>query len=85
MQQPSYIQNRKRPFNEHNNLHFDNESYIYMSSKNYEESGYFLDLDAITVSYKSHVSYPIRSGLHLMILINARYRSELCNAIASLT
>ena len=27
------------------NLHFDNEQEIHMSSENYEESGYRLDLD----------------------------------------
>lgn len=33
--------------NEHENLQFDNEEYIHMSSKNYE-SGYSLDLDLLT-------------------------------------
>jgi hypothetical protein len=33
-----------------------------MSSKKYEESGYQLVLDLLTISYKSRVSYPRRSG-----------------------
>ena len=31
-----------QPFNEHKNLHFDNELNIHMSSQNHEESGYGL-------------------------------------------
>ena len=34
-----------------------------MSSKIYVESGYVLNLDLLTIVYKSHVSYPRRSGL----------------------
>ena len=34
-----------------------------MSSKNYEGSGYSLDLDLLTISYQSPVSYPRRRGL----------------------
>ena len=34
-----------------------------MSSKKNDESGYDLDLDLLTISYYSHVSYPKRSGL----------------------
>ena len=39
------------PFNEHKNLHFDNEEDIHVSSKNYEESGYSLNLDLLAISY----------------------------------
>ena len=39
------------PFNEHENLHFDHEKDINMSSRSYEESGYSLDLDLLTSSY----------------------------------
>ena len=38
------------PFNEHKNLHFDNEYDVHMSSKNYEESGYGLNLDSLAIS-----------------------------------
>ena len=34
-----------------------------MSSKNYEVNGYGLDLNLITISLKSSVSYPRRCGL----------------------
>jgi hypothetical protein len=34
-----------------------------MGSKNYEESGYGLDLDVLTISYKSCISDHKRSGL----------------------
>ena len=37
--------------NEHENLHFGNEHNIHMSSNNYEESGYDLDLDLLTTLY----------------------------------
>ena len=43
--------------NEHKNLHFDNELDISMSSKNYEESGYGLELELLTISFDSGVSY----------------------------
>ena len=39
------------PFNKHKNLHFDNAHDIHMSSKNYGESGYSLDLDLLTISH----------------------------------
>ena len=39
------------PFDEYENLHFDNEYDIHMSSKNYEDSGYDLNLDFLTMSY----------------------------------
>ena len=39
------------PFNEHENLQSDNEEDIHMSSKNYEESGYGLDVDMLTILY----------------------------------
>jgi hypothetical protein len=43
-------------FIEHENLHFDNEEDIHMSSKNYEESGYDLDLGLlVTISYQNGV------------------------------
>jgi len=35
--------------NEHENLHFDDEEDIYMSSKNYEANGYRHDLDSIII------------------------------------
>ena len=35
----------QRLFNEHENLHFDNEEGILNSSKHYEESGHDHDLD----------------------------------------
>ena len=44
--------------NEHKNLHFNNEQNIHMCSKNYEESGYGLDLDALT-SCTNH-------GIHIL-------------------
>ena len=34
-----------------------------MSSKNHEEIGYNLDLDLLTISSSSHISYPMRGGL----------------------
>ena len=33
-------------FNEHENIHFDN---VYMSTENYEESGYGLNLDPLRI------------------------------------
>ena len=39
------------PFNEHENLHFDDEWDIHMSSEKYEESGYSLNLDLLTILY----------------------------------
>ena len=39
------------PSNEHENLHFDMKQDIHTSSKNYEESGYGLSLDLLTISY----------------------------------
>lgn len=48
--------------NEHENLQFDNESDISMSSKNVEESGYVLHLELLTISYYLHVSYPEEVG-----------------------
>ena len=41
----------KWTFNEHKNLHLDNKYDVHMSSKNYEESGYGLDLDLLTILY----------------------------------
>ena len=38
------------PFNEHKNLHFDNEQDFYRSSENYEENRYSLKLDLLTIS-----------------------------------
>ena len=38
-------------FNEHKNIHFDNEQNIHMSSKIYEEVGYDLHLDLLTILY----------------------------------
>ena len=49
-------------FDEHEFLHFDNEQNIHMTSKNYEESDYKLNLDSLTILYKSCVSHPRRSG-----------------------
>ena len=39
------------PFDEHKNPHFDNEYDIHMSSENYEEGGYSLNLDLQTIFY----------------------------------
>ena len=44
-------------------LHYNNEYDIHMSSKICEESGYYLNLEFVAISYQSHVSYPRRSGL----------------------
>jgi hypothetical protein len=33
-----------------------------MSSENYEESGYGLNLDLLTISNKSHVAHPSKVG-----------------------
>ena len=48
------------PFNEHKNLHFDNESDIRMSSENYEKSGNDVQYPSRTWS---RVIYALRSGL----------------------
>ena len=36
-------------FDDHKNLHLDHEQDIRMSSRNYEESGYGLALDLVTI------------------------------------
>ena len=36
-----------------------------MSSKVYEERDYALDMDSLTIRYKSHVSYPRKSALFI--------------------
>ena len=36
-------------FHEHENLHFDNEEDVHMSSKNTKESGYGLNLHLLTI------------------------------------
>ena len=41
---------------------FNNDSNIHTSFKNHEESGYGFNLDLVTISYYSRVSYPRRSG-----------------------
>ena len=52
-----------------------------MSSNNHEESGYYLDLDLLTISYCSGVAYSRRSGLvgksnHLTpIYLTSKYHS----------
>ena len=46
------------PLNENKNIHVHNKWDIHTSSKIYNESGYDLDLDLLTVSYHSHVLYP---------------------------
>ena len=50
-------------FNEHGNPHFDNEWDIHMNSKHYEESGYNLNLDLLTILYESRASNSKRSGI----------------------
>ena len=35
---------------------------IYISSKNYEESGYGLELDLLTISYQMHFYIPWQIG-----------------------
>lgn len=49
-------------FNGNENLHFDNEYDNHTSSETYEESGYALNLELLTISYQSSVPYPRRSG-----------------------
>jgi hypothetical protein len=44
-----------QPFMEHKNLHFDNEYDVHMSSKNYEASGYGLDLDSLAIFCPNHM------------------------------
>ena len=39
------------PYNEYKNLHFDNEQDTHTSSEIYEEIGYSLDLDLLTIPY----------------------------------
>ena len=39
------------PFNEHDNLYLDDDWDIHVSSKIYEESGYGLNFDLITISH----------------------------------
>lgn len=68
-----------RPFNEHKTLHFE---FIHLGSKNYEESDYGLDLDVLTISYKSCVSGHKRSGLVRKKRVRRRRRNHLrliCN------
>ena len=52
-----------------------------MSSKNYEGSGYGLNMESITILYKLHVSYPRRSGLgrkNCLFKTNLPYYLEDC-------
>ena len=49
--------------NEHENLHFNNEQDIYMSSKIHKESGCNLDLEMLTILHWPCVSYPSRNEL----------------------
>ena len=49
--------------NEEENLHLDNDQDIHMSIEIYEEAGYGLDLDLLTMLYSSLLSYPRRSRL----------------------
>ena len=49
------------PVTTHVNMRFD--VYIHIISKNYEESGYNLDVDLLTILYQSCVSYAKRSEL----------------------
>ena len=51
------------PFNEHENLRFDVEQVIHMSSRNHEESGYGFDLDLLTILYKQCISFSKGSKL----------------------
>ena len=39
------------PLNEHENLHFENEYDIHLSSKNYEATGYRRNLDFLIISH----------------------------------
>jgi hypothetical protein len=39
----------KCPFNWHKNLHFDNQEDIYMSSENYQETSYNLELHLLAI------------------------------------
>jgi hypothetical protein len=49
-------------FNNLENLHFDNEKSIHMSSRVHAEYGYGHGLDLLIISHQLHVSYPTRSG-----------------------
>ena len=48
-----------RPFNEHENLHFDNGKDIHTSSENHEESGYNFNLELLMILYWVRVSYKV--------------------------
>ena len=45
------VEERGGVFNEHKNLHFDNEYDVHMSFKGYEKCGSDLNLDLQTISY----------------------------------
>ena len=49
-----------QPFNEHKNLHFDNKQDIHTIPLKYEECGYDLHLDMLTISYSlNHVFHKV--------------------------
>jgi hypothetical protein len=48
-----------QPFNEHENIHFDNRKDIHTSSKNHKESGYNLDFELLMILYWVRVSYKV--------------------------
>lgn len=43
-------------------LHFEDEEDVHMSSKTYEESGHMHDLDLLSISHELSVSNLMRSG-----------------------
>ena len=48
------------PFNEHTNIFFDNNGqHIHTSSKNNEESNYGLNLDMVSILYKSEFLFHV--------------------------
>ena len=47
------------PFNEHKNLHFDNEYNIHIRSIKYEENGCRHDFDLLIISYLLHCMFHI--------------------------
>jgi len=48
-----------QPFNEHENIHFDNRKDIHTSSENHKESGYNLNFELLMILYWVRVSYKV--------------------------
>ena len=51
------------------NPYFVNKYGIQISSKQYEENGYGLDLILSMLSHRLSVSYPTRSGVELKVIV----------------